>query len=92
MRDYLHTLEIIDREITCRLRQDREEETYWQILSLLPDEKRRTLAAHDLLAFGSAEDRARFVLNEAARDEMISGVLWSGHVRTDDGKLVEVPL
>jgi hypothetical protein len=89
-RDYLHALDRIEHDISNRLRHD-PQEMYWEILSLLLDEKRRTLAAYYSLAFGSAGERARYVLDEEGRESQIDAVLLNGIVRTESS-YVEVPL
>ena len=91
LREYLHALDRIDREVSDRLQHDPQEDIYWQILSLLPDEKRRTLAAYYLLAFGSAADRARYVLDESTRESQIDTLLLDGFLRTESSH-IEVPL
>ena len=82
-RDYLHTLDRIDREVSDRLQHDPQEDVYWQILGLLPHERRRATAEYYLLFFGSARDRACYVLHENARDEMANAVMVTGCVRGD---------
>jgi hypothetical protein len=89
-RDYLHALDRIERDISNRMWHD-PQEIYWEILSLLPDEKRRTLAAYYLLAFGSAADRARYVLDESTRESMLDTLLLDGCLR-NESSYIEVPL
>jgi hypothetical protein len=90
-RDYLHILDRIDREVSNRLQHDPQEDLYWQILSLLPDERRRATAEYYLLAFGSAGDRARYALNEDGRESMLDTVLLDGFLR-NESSYIEVPL
>jgi hypothetical protein len=90
-RDYLHILDRIDREVSNRLQHDPQEDIYWQILSLLPDERRRATAEYYLLSFGAAGDRARYALNEDARENMLDTVLLDGFLR-NESSYIEVPL
>jgi hypothetical protein len=50
----------------------------------------RDLPAYTLLSFGVLDERAPFVLHPELREEIISGVRWTGYVRTADGKQIEV--
>lgn len=91
LRAFLHSIDAIERDFSSRLQAERESETCWEILSSLVDEKRRTESAYYLLSFGSAQDRASYVLNENAREGMVSAVMLAGYVR-GDSHVVEVPL
>lgn len=51
---------------------------------------REYLAAYTLLAFGSAQDRARFVLRPGLRQQMIDYVLEAGGCFDNHGKWTEV--
>jgi hypothetical protein len=96
VRNELHVAERLKRQISDRLRilplDCSEAESCWDLLEMLEREIGENDAAYRLLSFGSAKDRARFVLNEAAREEMISAVLFSGGISDDEGRFMEVRL
>jgi hypothetical protein len=85
-RESLHHLEKLQRVVSARLSElekgafvpDRvnppseEMDVCWSALSLLENEIREQECIYQLLAFASAGVRARYVLNEAARPEMLA--------------------
>jgi hypothetical protein len=68
-----------------------ESESLWAMLQASSNMLRRELPAYMLLSFGVLEARARFVLQPAERDQIITAILDEGSVRAEDGKLIEVP-
>lgn len=91
LRDRLHFLNWWETTLSDAMRE-RESERLWELLSAIPDCRRRALAAHDLLTFGSAEKRAKFVLDKSARERLLSCVIETGGIRGDEGAYFEVAL
>lgn len=85
-RQSLHHLEKLQREMSARLSElekaafvpgqvnppSEEMDVCWSALSLLENEISEQECIYQLLAFASAGIRARYVLNEAARPEMLA--------------------
>ena len=67
-----------------------EQEGLWLTLKAASVLLNTDIPAYTLLSFGPPAERARFVLHPEVRDEMIDAVRWSGYVRTEDSKLIEV--
>lgn len=67
-----------------------EQEGLWLRLQAAAVLLNTDIPAYTLLSFGPPGERARFVLHPELRDEIIASVRWAGHIRTADGKQIEV--
>jgi hypothetical protein len=67
-----------------------ESESLWATLKAAHSLLETDLAAYTLLAFGSAVERARYVLHSDLRDEILAGIRSVGGVRTEGGDWVQV--
>lgn len=94
-RERLHLYDRLYRQTAEHLTQlgiantTAEVESCWSVLALTLPEIRWETATYDLLAFGSVEDRSRFTLNEAAREEMVTATINQGLVRDENGHVME---
>jgi DNA primase len=74
-RDELHTAERLKREVSAHLRNlpdnSSDADACWNVLMLLEDEIAESDTTYRLLSFGAIDQRARYVLNEAARPAII---------------------
>lgn len=80
----LHNLENMQQEISQQLAEleqapgaDAEKDRSWELLSMLEEEIRSAEAEYRLLSFASAPERAKFVLDEDSRPEMLDSFLLS---------------
>lgn len=86
-RDRLHAYEKMQRDAQARLTQlgiegnSAEQDDCWSVLSILEDDIREDEAVYRLLSFAPVEARARYVLNEAIRPQMISNFLLQPEMR-----------
>jgi CHC2 zinc finger len=67
-----------------------EQEALWLTLQAAEVLLNADLPAYTLLAFGSFDERAQFVLHPELREEIIARVRSAGYVRTADGRQVAV--
>jgi hypothetical protein len=95
-RQMIHSMEQVcaemqDRLHKCQLVND-EYEVCGDVLRMALDELRESTCAYFLLSFGTAAERASFVLNTESRDAAIESMMLSGTVRDDWGHRIEVSL
>lgn len=95
-RDMVHSMQQVSAEMQDRLyrcqRTNDEYELCGDVLRMALDELREATCAYLLLSFGTAAERADFVLKPESRDTAIQATMLSGTVQDDWGYRIEVSL
>ena len=95
-RNEIHKLDEVERLTSRRLENALQRspapEQLWRQLQASVELRWAVVAGYSVLAFGSIEERARFVTRPWERHAIIKQVLQSGSIRMDNGKPMEICL